>query len=120
MALVVFRSSGVGRHPVEVEEAIYFCCLEALQNAEKHGGPDTNATIDIIGSDDALSFTVRDTGRGFDQTRAHGQGLRNMFERMDGIGDWLSIDSRVGRGTTISGGVTLGTGRPRGQRDEPS
>jgi signal transduction histidine kinase len=117
---VVFRSSGVGRYPAEVEEAIYFCCLEALQNAEKHAGPDANATIDIIGSDDALSFTVRDTGRGFDQTRAHGQGLRNMFERMNGIGGWLSIDSRVGRGTTISGGITLGTDRPRGQRDERS
>ena len=117
---VVFRSSGVGRYPLEVEEAIYFCCLEALQNAEKHGGQDANATIDIIGSDDALSFTVRDTGRGFDQTRAHGQGLRNMFERMNRIGGWLSIDSRVGRGTTISGGISLGTGRPRGQRDEQS
>ena len=117
---VVFRSSGVGRYPIEVEEAIYFCCLEALQNAEKHAGQDANATIDIIGSDEALSFTVRDNGRGFDQTRAHGRGLRNMFERMNGIGGWLSIDSRVGRGTTISGGITLGTGRPRGQRDEPS
>jgi signal transduction histidine kinase len=117
---VVFRSSGVGRYPLEVEEAIYFCCLEALQNAEKHGGQDANATIDIIGSDDALSFTVRDTGRGFDQTRAQGQGLRNMFERMNSIGGWLSIDSRVGRGTTISGGISLGTGRPRGQRDEQS
>lgn len=117
---VVFRSSGVGRYPIEVEEAIYFCCLEALQNAEKHAGQDANATIDIIGSDEALSFTVRDNGRGFDQTRAHGRGLRNMFERMNGIGGWLSIDSRVGRGTTISGGITLGTGRSRGQRDEPS
>jgi len=104
---VVFRSRGVGRYPSDVEAAIYFCCLEALQNAEKHSGQDTTVTIDIIGSDDALSFTVRDSGRGFDQTRAQGQGLRNMFERMNGIGGWLSIESRAGQGTTISGGIPL-------------
>ena len=111
---VVFRSRGVGRYPSDVEEAIYFCCLEALQNAEKHSGQDANVTIDIIGSDDALSFTVRDSGRGFDQTRAQGQGLRNMFERMNGIGGWLSIESRAGQGTTISGGIPLRKDRPRG------
>ena len=111
---VVFRASGVGRYPADVEAAIYFCCLEALQNAEKHGGQDTHASIDIIGSDDALSFTVRDGGRGFDQTRAQGQGLRNMFERMNGIGGWLTIESRAGQGTTISGGIPLRKDRPRG------
>ena len=111
---VIFRSRGVGRYPADVEAAIYFCCLEALQNAEKHGGQDTHATIDIIGSDDALSFTVRDAGRGFDQTRAQGQGLRNMFERMNGIGGWLTIESRAGQGTTISGGIPLRKDRPRG------
>ena len=111
---VIFRSRGVGRYPADVEAAIYFCCLEALQNAEKHSGQDTNATIDIIGSDDALSFTVRDSGRGFDQTRAQGQGLRNMFERMNGIGGWLTIESRAGQGTTISGGIPLRKDRPRG------
>ena len=111
---VVFRSRGVGRYPSNVEEAIYFCCLEALQNAEKHSGQDANVTIDIIGSDDALSFTVRDSGRGFDQTRAQGQGLRNMFERMNGIGGWLSIESRAGQGTTISGGMPSRKDRPRG------
>lgn len=71
-------------------------------------------TIDIIGSDDALSSTVRDSGRGFDQTRVQGQGLRNMFERMNGIGGWLSIESRVGEGTTISAGIPLRTDRTRG------
>jgi signal transduction histidine kinase len=111
---VVFRSRGVGRYPANVEEAIYFCCLEALQNAEKHGGPDTHVTIDIIGSDDALSFTVRDSGPGFDKAQAHEEGLRNMFERMTGISGWLNIDSRVGEGTTISGGITLDKDRPRG------
>ena len=70
--------------------------------------------IDIIGSDDALSFTVRDSGPGFDRAQAHEEGLRNMFERMTGISGWLNVDSRAGEGTTISGGITLDKDRPRG------
>ena len=31
---------GIGRHPAELESAVYYCCLEAIQNATKHGGPD--------------------------------------------------------------------------------
>ena len=33
------EANGVGRYPPELETAVYFCCLEALQNAAKHGGP---------------------------------------------------------------------------------
>ena len=29
---------GVGRYPTETEAAVYFCCLEAMQNAGKHAG----------------------------------------------------------------------------------
>jgi signal transduction histidine kinase len=115
---VLFTSRGVGRYPNAVEEAIYFCILEALQNAEKHGGQDTQVTIDIIGRDDALSFTVTDTGRGFDGARPPGGGLGNMLERMNAIGGWLRIDSRAGGGTTISGGIALEDGRPQGGPDD--
>ena len=31
-------ANGVGRHPEEIETAVYFCCLEALQNVRKHAG----------------------------------------------------------------------------------
>ena len=31
-------AEGIGRYPQEVEAAVYFCCLEALQNAGKHAG----------------------------------------------------------------------------------
>jgi signal transduction histidine kinase len=29
-------ADGIGRYSSETEAAIYFCCLEALQNAAKH------------------------------------------------------------------------------------
>ena len=31
-------ADGVGRYPADVEAAVYFCCLEGLQNPGKHAG----------------------------------------------------------------------------------
>lgn len=36
---------GLGRYPAPIEAALYFCCIEALQNATKHGGTGTSVTI---------------------------------------------------------------------------
>src|SRR6185312_6269995 len=40
-----------------VEVAVYFCCLEALQNVAKHA-PDARVTIGLATADGALFFTV--------------------------------------------------------------
>ena len=34
------NTTGITRYPAEVESAVYYSCLEAIQNATKHGGPD--------------------------------------------------------------------------------
>ena len=39
--------TALGRYPSEVEAAVYFCCLEALQNAGKHA---PGATVHIDGA----------------------------------------------------------------------
>ncbi len=39
---------GVGRYPAEVENAVYFCCLEAMQNASKHA-PEAHAVTVVLG-----------------------------------------------------------------------
>lgn len=97
---------GPDRYPDRIEEAIYFCCLEALQNVEKHAGDVEQVTIAIRGSDDEVTFQVADYGKGFDPRHtAGGQGLANMAERMRAYGGWLRIESAVGNGTTIRGGV---------------
>ena len=58
-------ADGIGRYSPEVESAVYFCCLEAMQNAIKHG--DGASLIAIALSDDGrLRFEVADNGRGFD------------------------------------------------------
>ncbi len=91
-----------GRYPLPVEVAAYYCISEALTNALKHGG----APISVIVEDDAdgLTFIVTDSGRGFDPDAVvEGSGLRNMADRVEPFGGSISVDTRPGRPTTISG-----------------
>jgi signal transduction histidine kinase len=104
------------RFPSEVETAIYFCCLEAVNNARKHA-PGAAVAVEVREVQSALRFTVRDQGPGFtSQTEgagAGGRGLRNVAARIAAIGGKISIRSVPGVGTTIEGSVPLPRdGRP--------
>ena len=105
---VLVHIEGPGRYPPDIEEAVFFCCSEALQNAEKHAGGVKDIAIDISGSTHAVSFRVADGGRGFDATQTwDGHGLGNMSERMKAVDGWLTVQSTVGQGTVVSGGVAF-------------
>jgi signal transduction histidine kinase len=100
--------NGAGRYPRELEAAVYFCCLEALQNAAKHAGEGARATVLLGGHDGTLSFEVIDDGRGFDPTMtANGSGLQNMTDRIGALGGTVRIDSAPGRGTTVAGEIPI-------------
>ena len=100
--------NGIGRYPQEVESAVYFCCLEALQNASKHARGASAVTISLT-EDDSLRFEVRDDGAGFDaETHRPGAGLTNMRDRLAAIGGELTITSTLGQGAVVSGWVPLG------------
>ncbi|MGH3755535.1 MAG: sensor histidine kinase, partial [Pseudonocardiaceae bacterium] len=82
----------LGRYPPEVEAAVYFSCLEALQNTAKHAGDAATATINASHDGTILTLTVSDNGCGFDPaTTAHGAGLTNMADRIAVIGGHLHI-----------------------------
>ena len=89
----------------EIETAVYFCCLEALQNASKYAGEGASATI-TLGQDGALNFTVADDGIGFDQP-SEGHGLQNMRDRIGALGGEVLIVSAPGEGVSVSGSVPL-------------
>ena len=55
------------RYPREVESAVYFACLEALQNAGKHAAGATGVRISLSGNG-RLRFDVRDDGDPVDDT----------------------------------------------------
>ncbi|HEY6423130.1 MAG TPA: ATP-binding protein [Pseudonocardiaceae bacterium] len=95
------------RFPPEIEAAVYFCCLEAVNNARKHaaGAP---VEVQIREVDGTVRFTVRDEGPGFDSaTGSGGRGLRNVTARLAAVGGKISISSIPGVGTTIEGSVPL-------------
>ena len=94
----------VGRYRPEVERAIYFCCLEALQNTYKHADAATAAHVRIAAHGRELTFEVTDNGLGFDAgTVALGAGLHNMHDRVASLGGSLTIDAARGHGTRIAG-----------------
>ena len=99
----------VGRYRPELERAIYFCCLEALQNTYKHAHTATAAHVRIATRAAELTFEITDNGPGLDlATVAPGAGLRNMQERVASLEGSLRIDAARGRGTRITGSIPLG------------
>lgn len=102
-------AEGIGRYDQGVEAAVYFCCLEALQNVAKYADA-TSARIGLRGGADSVSFTVTDDGDGFDPTATPmGAGLVNMTDRVDALGGTVSLHSERGRGTTLSGRIPTAT-----------
>jgi signal transduction histidine kinase len=89
------------------EAAVYFCCLEALQNTAKYAHA-TQARICLQAHDGTLRFTVTDDGTGYDAPRTPlGSGQRNMADRLAALGGQLEIRSAPSRGTTITGQLPL-------------
>ena len=119
LASVVRRSAlpakleapAIGRYAEDVEAAVYFCCVESLQNAAKHAGSDATAVIRLWQHDSRLDFEIVDDGAGFDLESAlgSGNGYTNMNDRMASIGGTLSVDSAHGRGTTVRGNLPVAT-----------
>ena len=99
----------LGRYPQAVEAAVYFCCLEALQNAGKHAGDGASITIDVREDEGALLFEVADTGEGFDMASGaqRGHGFVNMADRVGAFGGTIRVESAPGHGTRIAGRVPL-------------
>ena len=100
-------AAGVRRHPIEIESAVYFTCVEALQNALKHAGGGSGVWVELRETGHTIHFEVRDDGRGFNPHKHDGRGLRNMHDRIEAIGGHLRVDSKRGYGTRVSGSVRL-------------
>jgi len=104
---VSVTAADVGRYPADVEAAVYFCCLEALQNAAKHA-PGATVTVRLWHESGGLLFAVTDDGPGFDVARARGgHGYTNMADRLGAIGGTVRWQSQPGQGTTVQGSIPL-------------
>jgi signal transduction histidine kinase len=98
----------VGRLSEEQETAVYYCCLEAMQNVGKHAGDDVTASLRLRRDGRTLRFSIADDGRGFTVRRDHaGVGLTSMSDRIAAVGGEVTVRSKPGLGTTVEGRVAL-------------
>ena len=98
----------VERPPPDVEAAVYFCCLEAVNNAAKYAGEQASITVTVRTEGATLTFAVADTGVGFDpEESVPGQGFANMRDRVGAYGGELVVESAPNRGTCVHGRLPI-------------
>jgi signal transduction histidine kinase len=102
---VEVEGEGIGRYSQEVEAAVYFCCLEALQNVAKYANA-SSARLRLADRDGTVTFEVTDDGTGFDPEHTPlGTGLQGMKDRLEALGGSLTVDSSTGAGSTVGGSI---------------
>ena len=100
---------GIDRYEPELEAAVYFCCVEAMQNASKHAGEGAKIAVRVWQDNGELCFTVSDDGAGFDTSGSAGKGhgFVNMADRLGAMQGSLEVSSARGEGTRIAGRVPV-------------
>jgi signal transduction histidine kinase len=100
---VTVQADGIGRSSQDAEAAVYFCCLEALQNTSKYASA-TEACVTLQAQNGSLRFITSDDGAGYDSRHTPmGSGLRNMADRLAALGGELDVRSAPGGGTMVTG-----------------
>jgi signal transduction histidine kinase len=98
-------AEGLRRYPIETEAAVYFCCLEALQNAAKYSDA-TRIDVRLHDRGGQIVFEVADDGVGFDPgSTPTGSGLVNMNDRLSVFGGSADVVSTPGVGAVVRGRV---------------
>jgi signal transduction histidine kinase len=104
---IAFEVDSIRRYAPDVEAAVYFFVLEALQNVAKYADA-SRVTIRLREWEGDIDVSVMDDGRGFDPDATPlGMGLQNMSDRLAALGGRLEIKSVPGRGTNVSGRIPL-------------
>ena len=107
---VTVNAESLDRFPQEIEAAVYFCVLEALQNVQKYASASV-VVVSLAHSKGKLDFSVSDDGCGFETAaNRRGSGLLNMEDRLDALGGHLTVRSLPERGTTLYGDVPTNIG----------
>jgi len=87
------------------EQTAYYVFLEAITNAQKHA-PDAVIGVRVHTADGTLTISVGDDGPG-GACEAPGGGLMGLRERVEEAGGMFRLQSRPGRGTTVTAAIPL-------------
>ena len=103
-------SPEIPHHPLssETRHNLFLAFEEALNNVLKHSAA-SNVKVEMAASSREFELKVTDNGRGFDEPAAPalngpirgGNGLKNMRQRLAGIGGECVVSSRSGGGTIV-------------------
>ena len=116
--MLVDQLAAAGSPPVDLEEEefdstplaqllAYQVIREALHNAAKHSQA-SRIAVRLWADETMVRVSVTDDGSGFDWFRVDGNrhfGLQIMKERLEAAGGHMSIDSRLGSGTTVGASI---------------
>ncbi len=103
-AAVDVRLAGSAPRGTETaEEAVYFACSEAIQNAAKYAGRGAQVTLRLRHDQGSLAVCIADDGRGFDPAHTpEGAGVQNIRDRIEDHGGAFEVASRPGHGTVLT------------------
>jgi signal transduction histidine kinase len=92
---------------------LFRCLQETVHNVLKHSHAN-HVSITFCSDRHQLKMTIADNGRGFEVSpqTLQGYGLRNMFQRMEGLGGVFEILSAPGRGTKLTFAIPLSSPLP--------
>jgi signal transduction histidine kinase len=96
--------------PDELATHLLAIAREGLSNIVRHAHA-TQASLEVVVTDDRATMTIRDNGRGFDARRSRSSaqhGVTNMSSRAQAAGGALTVRSEMGVGTNIKIEIPLG------------
>lgn len=108
------------RLSADAETAVFRLVQEALTNTRKHAGEGAKATIDEIWSNDVLSITVSDNGRGATSAadgHKPGYGLVGMHERIESLGGSVQAGPGPNGGFIVAATIPLSPAAPQSGTD---
>lgn len=103
----------IGRCSPTIEAALYFCALEAIQNAAKHAGMGAHVKVDLDRDGDRVDLTIADDGVGFQPGGSfEGMGFVTMRDRIGAVGGELEVISEPAAGVTLHVSIDEAPVRP--------
>jgi signal transduction histidine kinase len=103
----------IGRCSPTIEAALYFCALEAIQNAAKHAGAGAHVKVDLDRDGDRVDLTIADDGVGFRPGgNFEGMGFVTMRDRIGAVGGELEVISEPAAGVTLHVSIAEAPLRP--------